>query len=415
MDGNGKKILFVDDDSLSMDSIRLALSENGIAVEFAKDGIEALEKVTHEFFPVVVTDLNMPRLNGLDLVYQLNSLKDKPVIIVSSVLSEVNSVITLLKAGVYDYIQKPYHLDELRHRIEKALEAAEYRAVKSRGEKEKQKQIQEQLNWNLWKEKIIKGSSDDSDNLLIKSIRTSLSQGAGFGALVSLINRIEKKVKKKGEDYIIDSALMEALFENGKAAKRVINLFEEMENIGSNELTEEILSLSDLYQTLEEILESQKELIGLQNHSVVLGQNQILENNVFINGKLEYLRKAFEELILNALKFSIPNSKIYITLSRSPQSMKIDFYNPPDKDQYGNYGIPDFYENLIFEPFFRISKLVYEKYPTLDFGLGLTYVDKVIRKHNGQVKSYSVKNHLDDLGASNFVHFEVDLPTVVLR
>ncbi|TGN10418.1 hybrid sensor histidine kinase/response regulator [Leptospira ilyithenensis] len=415
MDGNEKKILFVDDDESITNPIRSALFGSDIFVEFVQNGMGALEKITHDFFSVVVVDLNIHGMDCLGLVNRLNSLPNKPIILVSFKSGEINSVINLFQVGVYDYIQKPYRSVELLHRIQKALEVAEFRSINNQLETEKKKQVRKQSNLNLRKEKIINGNSDDSsDDQLIGNIRTSLSQGAGFGALVSLIKRIEKKAKRKGEDYIIDSSLMESLFENGQAAKRVINLFEEMENIGSNDLSEELLSLSDLHQTLEEILESQRELINLQNHSVVLGKNAIAEQNVFINGKLEYLRKAFEELLLNALKFSIPNARIYINLSKSPKSMKIDFLNPPNRDQYGNYGIPESYESLIFEPFFRMSRLVHERYPTLDFGLGLTYVDKVIRKHNGHIKSFLVKNQLDDLGASDFVHFEVDIPTVVL-
>ncbi|BDA78036.1 histidine kinase [Leptospira kobayashii] len=415
MGGNGKKILFVDDDESSIDLIRSTLFGSDIPVEFVPNGVSALEKLRHDFFSVVVIKLNISGSENLDLINRLNALSGNHIILVSFMPGEINAAIDLLQSGVYDYIQKPYGSIEFIHRIRKAIEASEFRSIKNKSKTEKQKQARKHSDLNIRKEKIINGSSDDfSDDQLIGNIRTSLSQGAGFGALVSLIKRIEKKAKREGDDYIIDSSLMESLFENGQAAKRVINLFEEMENIRSNDLSEELLSLSDLYQTLEGILESQRELIDLQNHSVVLGKNVIEEQNVFISGEPGYLRKAFEELLLNALKFSIPNARIYINLSKSPKSMKIDFLNPPNLDQYGNYGIPESCESLIFEPFFRMSKLVYERYPTLDFGLGLTYVDKVIRKHNGQIRSYLAKNQLDDLDASDFVHFEVDIPTVVL-
>jgi K+-sensing histidine kinase KdpD len=53
------------------------------------------------------------------------------------------------------------------------------------------------------------------------------------------------------------------------------------------------------------------------------------------------------------------------------------------------------YENIIFEPFFRKVKYVHEKYKTLDYGLGLTLVDRIIRKHNGKVIMYNITDYSD--------------------
>ncbi|MDF3820480.1 response regulator [Leptospira sp. 96542] len=405
-----KTVLVVDDDDLALDSIRSMLGSSEFEIETASDGIEALEKLSKSNYLVVVTDLQMPRMNGVDLVAQIKGLPRKPIIIVASVVADIDSVTMLMREGVYDYIQKPYNYDNLISRLERAFEVAELRAIKARSESERALRIQEQLNWNLWKEKIIKGNTDASDNQLIGSIRTSLSQGAGFGALVSLIKRIQKKSILQADQYLVPAVLMESLFENGHAAKQVIDLFEEMELIGSNDLNATYLSIADIYQLLDDVILEVNEFSSINNHTILLGKNSYTVLNSFILGNAEYLKKAFKEIIFNALKFSIPDSKIYITLAKQDDKFLLGFLNPPEKDQHGNYGIDEVYENLIFEPFFRISKLVYEKYPTMDFGLGLTYVDKVIRKHAGLVRPFLVRNYLDSMGSKYFVNFEVELP-----
>ncbi|WP_167884166.1 hybrid sensor histidine kinase/response regulator [Leptospira idonii] len=410
MKKEGRLVLAVDDDLLALDALRLILEATDFQIDIASDGVEALEKITNHFYPVIVTDLEMPRMNGFDLVQRVLGLPQKPVILISSAFSDVNTVVKMMREGVYDYILKPYHSDELIVRLEKAFEVSELRLLKQRVEEERDLRIKAQLDWNLWKEKIVKGNTDGTDQKLIGSIRTSLSQGAGFGALVSIIKRIEKKSVKEENYFKVEESLVHALFENGRAAKRVIDLFEEMELIVSNDIVSNYISIGEIYECLEEVRSEVQDLLSLKGQTLLLGKNHFVTQNLFIKGNLESLKKTFLEIIYNAIKFSIPDSKIYITLGKSSDHIQLGFLSPPEKDQQGNYGIIEEYESLVFEPFFRISKLVYEKIPTLDFGLGLTYVDKVVRKHGGLVRPYLVRNYLDALGSRHFVHFEVELP-----
>jgi K+-sensing histidine kinase KdpD len=75
--------------------------------------------------------------------------------------------------------------------------------------------------------------------------------------------------------------------------------------------------------------------------------------------------------------------------------------------QNGILGIPEAYSRVVFEPFFRICRTVQEEYKTLDFGLGLTLVEKVINKHNGKVAVENLKNYLDNKGS--LVSFKIIL------
>ena len=105
------------------------------------------------------------------------------------------------------------------------------------------------------------------------------------------------------------------------------------------------------------------------------------------------------EIVFNAFKFSKENTKIYIIMEVKSKSILISILNTPDIIG-GVYGILPEYSNIIFEPFFRISKLVFESFPTLDFGLGLTMVDKIFRKQNGKIRVNNLLSYLnmDDRG-----------------
>ena len=116
--------------------------------------------------------------------------------------------------------------------------------------------------------------------------------------------------------------------------------------------------------------------------------------------------------MFNALKFSIPESKVYIIMEVKPKTIFISVLNTPILDGEV-YGISPTYSNIIFEPFFRISKLVFESIPTLDFGLGLTMVDKVVRKHAGKISAGNLLSYLNTDSSGNpgtLVSFEIELP-----
>jgi K+-sensing histidine kinase KdpD len=113
--------------------------------------------------------------------------------------------------------------------------------------------------------------------------------------------------------------------------------------------------------------------------------------------------------LFSAFKFSEPGSKIYILFEILKDNFHISILNTPEKDTKEQNGIPPEYQNIIFEPFFRISRLVYDKYPTLDFGLGLCHVEKIIRNHKGNIRTVNLKNSLENTGRV-LIDFNIEIP-----
>ena len=73
----------------------------------------------------------------------------------------------------------------------------------------------------------------------------------------------------------------------------------------------------------------------------------------------------------------------------------ISMINEPEKSDEGIVGIPVEYGKVVFEPFYRLSKIVFEQYSTLDFGLGLTLIEKIVNKHGGEVYAENLIDHTD--------------------
>lgn len=409
-----KKILLVDDDELLLESIKTALEKKGYEVLTAENGEIALEVYNNYPVNLVITDIRMPVMDGVELIKNLLLFENKPIIIAQSVQTDMKLIIELMQNGVYDYLLKPFNFPELVLRVDKAYETAELRILKENLEKEKEIRISHILNWNEWKESIIKRDQDKIDGDLIGSIRTSFSQGIGIGNLLSVIGIIEKKATEKENYYEVKKPLMKFLFENAKNAARIINVLEEIDKIQTSELELKEYSISELHKILNSVVIEMEDYKKLRNHSIVLCENKFIQFPYQIKLNSDYLQKAIREIVFNAFKFSKENTKIYIIMEVKSKSILISILNTPDIIG-GVYGILPEYSNIIFEPFFRISKLVFESFPTLDFGLGLTMVDKIFRKQNGKIRVNNLLSYLnmDDKGTPGIlVNFEIEIPFV---
>ena len=111
----------------------------------------------------------------------------------------------------------------------------------------------------------------------------------------------------------------------------------------------------------------------------------------------EFLYKALFEALLNALKFSKSNTAVSVIFQLIKSDISISILNIPQKVEIGDdiTGVSKEYERDIFEPFFRLDRNVYEQYKTLDFGLGLTLIDKIVNKHGGDVIIENITDHSD--------------------
>ena len=117
-----KNILVVDDDAKCRDFIKAFLTYKGYTVSLANDAMEALVAIDGTDFDLVITDLMMPGINGLDFLKRLKARQAEAVVIVSSAFSSAESTANLLRAGAYSCLDKPFDLQELDALIHRALE-----------------------------------------------------------------------------------------------------------------------------------------------------------------------------------------------------------------------------------------------------------------------------------------------------
>jgi DNA-binding NtrC family response regulator len=109
-----EKVLIVEDEVHALMGLAELISGWGYRTEMACDGVEALERVVSWAPGIVVTDLKMPRMDGLELLERLNELKQSMAVIVLTAQGSIEAAVEAMKMGAYDFIQKPVDPTRLR-------------------------------------------------------------------------------------------------------------------------------------------------------------------------------------------------------------------------------------------------------------------------------------------------------------
>lgn len=387
-----RKVLVAEDDVVSQQILFKILNQAGYSITLAKNGKEALSLFEKEIYPVVITDLRMPEMDGQELIAHLAKRENPPMVLVESAVSELNQVIEIMKMGAYDYIIKPIDEAEFLRKVNQAFEQAEWRYTQKILEKERQALLENQLSHYYAIEKILSKHRDRQIHELFANLRTTFSQGAGFGGLLSLISLISLNAKKVDDRYCIDQELMSLILENAKMGQVALDFFAELEKISKEEMALESLDLEAFAQYIGKELEKVRDLEKIKNTPVQLAIAEHLPKNKFLRINREHFSEAIRELLINAMKFSPENSPIWITVECTSRFLYLSILNVPIGGQTD--GIPEAYLRLIFEPFFRLSQTVDDRYKTLDFGLGLSLVDEIIRKHGGRIRAKNIYDYL---------------------
>ena len=123
-------ILFVDDEpdlqALVLQKFRRQIREGAVTVIFAHDGIEALESIErHPHVDMVVSDINMPRMDGLSLLQKLQEAEDKKSTIIVSAYGDMSNIRTAMNRGAFDFLTKPIDFGDLEATIEKTIRHVE--------------------------------------------------------------------------------------------------------------------------------------------------------------------------------------------------------------------------------------------------------------------------------------------------
>jgi len=118
------RVLVVDDEESMRNFMEIMLSKEGYQVECASSGVEAIAKIGRTVPNVVIADLMMPEMTGLELLSKVMQMDEDIAFIVMTAFASVDSAIEAMKSGAYDYITKPFKIDEVKLALSKLSKEA---------------------------------------------------------------------------------------------------------------------------------------------------------------------------------------------------------------------------------------------------------------------------------------------------
>ena len=116
------RILIVEDEKSMREVLKILLEEEGYDTTSAADGLQAIEKIQQDIFDLVITDIKMPRADGFEVLRKVREISPSSIVIMITAFGTTESTIEAMKLGAYDYIHKPFKIDEIRLIINKAFE-----------------------------------------------------------------------------------------------------------------------------------------------------------------------------------------------------------------------------------------------------------------------------------------------------
>ncbi len=115
------KILIIDDDPSIRNMLAIVLKKSGYEVTLTDSGRSALDRLKKETFELIISDIKMPDINGIDLLKKIKSINQEIPVIMITAFASANDAVDAMKLGAEDYITKPFNLDELKIIIDRAI------------------------------------------------------------------------------------------------------------------------------------------------------------------------------------------------------------------------------------------------------------------------------------------------------
>ncbi|MFH1459120.1 MAG: sigma-54 dependent transcriptional regulator [Candidatus Omnitrophota bacterium] len=115
------KILLVDDEKDLLEWLSIVLGKEGYTVRCSSSGEEALKLFKQENFEMVITDIRMPQMSGIELLRQIKNHNPEVIVLMVTAYASVETAVKALRYGAYDYLFKPFKLDEIKIIIKKAF------------------------------------------------------------------------------------------------------------------------------------------------------------------------------------------------------------------------------------------------------------------------------------------------------
>ena len=215
-------VLIVEDKKENQVLLQSICNQLGVSTEVAENGQIALNLVKSKKFSVYIVDLMLPVMDGKTFIENLKRVESNPVVVIQSALDASDTIIEVMRLGVFDYIVKPIDIDLFRHTLGKALEYKYLKDIEAELVLNESMKLRGQLEWLNYKETLRLTGKDSYQKNSIFNLTTSLSQGGGVGITISLLDMLKMEMVEQGDNYLVNKEILDTLFENNEYSRRVL-------------------------------------------------------------------------------------------------------------------------------------------------------------------------------------------------
>lgn len=338
-------VLVVDDEQGLRDMLVFGLSDRGYRVVTAANGTEGLEMMSHEPFDLTVCDIMMPDMSGVDVLKSIKQLRPQTQVVMATGCASLETAVEAMKLGAYDYITKPYEIDQLIAIFNKALE---HQRMKTRiGDLEELNRLKSEFLANMSHE-----------------LRTPMNAIMGYGAL--LLDRVYGELNQKQEQAT------KRIQTNAKNLLELINNILDFSKLSAGRMPINVESFA-VKEIIDEVFETMDCLA--KEHQLSLTAE--LDADLKIKADKTKIKQVLVNLVSNAIKFT----------QEGGVTIKVETTSKPGHAcfhvQDTGIGIDAKDLPRLFQDFQQLDASSTRKYGGT--GLGLSISKKIAALHGGDI------------------------------
>lgn len=361
------KVLLIEDEPEVRESYIDMLNLLGYDVEPAENGMDGLNKLDKNNYDIVITDLNMPVMNGLETLRRIKKKELDTEVIVVTGFATIENAIGAMKQGAFDYITKPVSIEHVKIVLNKCLQK-----INARRENANLRTMNTKLHeLNELKDKFITITNHE--------LRTPLAVLKGYLDLLNL--EIEGNHNGEVKEYVdIINETVEEMVEMVDSMHDLSNYTKITNN--SN------ITCIELNELLDSIYKETRVLFSERNIQYHYHPSKI---PLKVLADIKQLKRAIRELVQNALKFTKADGEVTLSLKNVGMNKQV-FISVEDT----GIGIPNDKLDLIFEPFYEVQDVMHHSTSKTEFmgggiGVGLSLAKEIIESFGGEIAVESKK------------------------
>jgi two-component system sensor histidine kinase/response regulator len=340
-------ILVIDDEESMRDSCSQTLIKEGYRAETAEDGSLGLEKIKETKPDLVLVDLKMPGISGMEVLEKANEIDPNIISVVITGYATVESAVEAMKKGAYDFLPKPFTPEELRIIISRGLERRKL-ILETESLKKEKKMIEENFI-----------------TMVTHQLRSPLVAIQQFFEVI--LAGMTGEVQPKQKEMITRAR------DRVEGLLNLINDWLDVAKLNAGQIVDKLRPLS-LKKLIKKLIEDMQPLAQESDVSLEFGDSS---EDDLVQADEETLEQVFANLITNAIRYNKPKGRVIINIREDK-----DFISTEVQDT--GIGIAQEHLPFIFDQFYRVKRGEGQKIKGT--GLGLSIAKKIVEAHGGTIK-----------------------------